>query len=192
LAGGYIVNPQVTVTVEEYKSQKVFVLGEVQNPGTYPLSGQTTVLEVLAQAGGPTSEAGSGVVVIRPTRPTGKVSPTRPQQSHDGDVMPVDLERLMDGDISQNVVLQNGDSVYVSKARHYYVFGQVKKPGRYPLASGTTVLKAITTAGGLTEIASVRRTKIVRERAGVRVKLKAQMSDRVLPEDIIMVPESFF
>ena len=88
--------------------------------------------------------------------------------------------------------LRDGDSVYVTQARYYFVYGEVKKPGRYVLTKDTTVLKAITTAGGLTEIAAVKRAKIVRERAGVRVKLKAKLSDWVSPEDIIMVPQSFF
>ena len=76
--------------------------------------------------------------------------------------------------------------------RFFYVFGEVKKPGRYPLEADTTVLKAITTAAGATEKAAINKTKIVREENGVRKEIKAKMTDLVKPEDVIIVPESFF
>ena len=72
------------------------------------------------------------------------------------------------------------------------MFGQVKKPGRYPLEADTTVLKAITTAEGATDKAAINKTKIVREENGVRKEIKAKMTDLVKPEDVIIVPESFF
>jgi len=76
--------------------------------------------------------------------------------------------------------------------RFFYVFGEVEKPGRYPLETGTTVLKAITTAEGATEKASINNTKIIREEDGVRKQIKAKMGDIIRPEDVIIVPESFF
>lgn len=76
--------------------------------------------------------------------------------------------------------------------RFFYVFGEVKNPGRYPLQMGTTVLKAISTAAGVTDRAAINGTKIVREEGGVRKEIKAKMDDTVKSEDIIMVPESFF
>jgi polysaccharide export outer membrane protein len=78
------------------------------------------------------------------------------------------------------------------RERYFYVFGEVKNPGKYEFEQGTTVLKAITTAGGVTDIASINRTKVVREEEGMRKKLKVKMNDPVFPEDIIIVPESFF
>jgi protein involved in polysaccharide export with SLBB domain len=76
--------------------------------------------------------------------------------------------------------------------RFFYVFGEVKNPGRYPLQMGTTVLKAISTAAGVTDRAAINGTKLVREEGGVRKEIKAKMDDTVKSEDIIMVPESFF
>lgn len=76
--------------------------------------------------------------------------------------------------------------------RFFYIFGEVKKPGRYPLEAGTTVLKAITTAEGATDKANINKTKIVREENGVRKEIKAKMGDIIEPEDVIIVPESFF
>ena len=132
------------------------------------------------------------VTVVHATGKTGAQGPASPQQASGSGVINVDLQRLLEGDLSQNVVLRDGDTIYVSKARYYYVYGQVQKPGKYVYTRGTTILKAITIAGGVTDIAAVNRTKIIREKGGVRIKLKATMSDWVFPEDIIMVPESFF
>lgn len=192
LRKGYIVNPQVTVTVKEYHSKKVFVLGEVVNRGTYSLTGQTTLLEILAKAGGPAPEAGKEVIVARPRNHVRKDNPTPLEEAREGEVIGLNLQKLMDGDISQNIYLQHGDTIYVSNAQYYYVFGQVNNPGKYVLQKGTTVLKAITIAGGVTKVAAVNRTKVLREKEGVRVKIKVKMTDPIMPEDIIMVPESFF
>jgi len=76
------------------------------------------------------------------------------------------------------------------KVKYFYVFGEVENPGKYEWEKGITVLQAIATAGGLTEKAAVRRTKVVREQGGGQVKVK--MTDPVLPDDTVMVPESFF
>lgn len=196
LSGRYIVNPQVTVTVKEYKSKKVFLLGEVggtpggQGPGTYPLTGKTTLLEILSLAGGPGKEAGSEVLVIRPKVKTN--SPLTPEKASKDETLSVNLRSLLDGDASQNIVLQPNDTIYVSRADYFFVFGEVKKPGRYNLEKGTTVLKAITIAGGVTEIAAINKTKVVREHAGTKTETPVKMNDPVQPEDIVMVPQSFF
>src|SRR5262249_10234335 len=61
----YLVKPQVTVTMEQVKSQQVNVAGEVKTPGSYPLRRESTLLEVLLQAGGVTANAGGNVLVLR-------------------------------------------------------------------------------------------------------------------------------
>ena len=195
LSGKYIIDPQVSVAVKEYKSKKVFVLGEVggsgKGPGTYPLTGKTTLIEVLTMAGGPTKDAGSEVIVMRPKN--SRENPVTPEQAgKDDKVIKVDLRRLLDGDNRQNIYLEPNDTVYVSKAAYFFVYGQVKNPGKYNLEKDTTVLKAITTAGGATEKAAVNRTKVVREKQGAKEEIRVNLTDLVGPEDIVMVPESFF
>src|SRR3990170_1913760 len=64
-ADGFFRNPQVTVAVEQYHSQRVFVVGEVRQPGTYPLTGDMTLVEALARAGSTTAAASGEVVVVR-------------------------------------------------------------------------------------------------------------------------------
>ena len=105
----------------------------------------------------------------------------------------VDTKRLFeDGDVTVNVPVQAGDSVYVPKAAFVYVNGEVKTPGVYKITKGLTVLKAITIAGGFTIKASEGRTRIIRKTEKGEAKIKAKFDDLVMPDDIIMVPESFF
>ena len=61
----YVVDPQVSVVVQEYRSQRVFVLGEAEKPGTYALTGQAALLDILSQAGGPSKAAGRQVIIVR-------------------------------------------------------------------------------------------------------------------------------
>ncbi|WAC06800.1 MAG: polysaccharide export protein [Thermodesulfobacteriota bacterium] len=195
LSGKYIIDPQVSVTVKGYKSKRVFVLGEVggseKGPGTYPLTGKTTLIEVLTLAGGLSKDAGSEVIVIRPKNI--KENPVTLEQAGKEDrVIRINLRKLLEGDNSQNIYLEPNDTVFVSKAAYFFVYGEVKTPGRYNLEKGTTVLKAITTAGGATEKAAVNRTKVVREKEGRKTEINITMTDPIEPEDIVMVPESFF
>jgi len=194
LSGRFIINPQVTVTVKEYRSKRVFVLGEVgekgKGPGVYPLIGKTTLMEILSMAGGPTKNAGSEVLVIRPKEKKG--NPVSLEKAKDEETIKINLRKLLEGDTSQNIILEPNDTIYVPQAEFYFVFGEVKNPGRYILEKGTTILKAITTAGGVTEKAAINKTKVVREIGGRKVEISVKMTDPVEPEDVIMVPESFF
>ena len=105
----------------------------------------------------------------------------------------VDTKRLFEeGDVTVNVSIQAGDSIYVPKAAFVYVNGEVKTPGAYKITKGLTVLKAITIAGGFTIKASEGRTRIIRKTEQGEVKIKAKFDDLVMPDDIIQVPESFF
>jgi polysaccharide export outer membrane protein len=81
-------------------------------------------------------------------------------------------------------ILEYGKKVYVN--------GEVRNPGAYKITKGLTVLKAITIAGGFTIKASEGRTSIIRKMENGEISIKAKMDDLVMPDDIIMVPESFF
>jgi polysaccharide export outer membrane protein len=105
----------------------------------------------------------------------------------------VDTKRLFEeGDVTVNVPVQAGDSIYVPKAAFVYVNGEVKTPGAYKITKGLSVLKAITIAGGFTIKASEGRTRIIRMTEKGEIKIKAKFDDLVMPDDIIQVPESFF
>ena len=193
LADGYFKNPQVSVAVEQYRSQRIFVMGEVRSPGTYPLTGNMTLIEALARAGSTTMDAGGEAVIVRP--PAGKAAsaPVLPNQVEASQVVRVSIGDLQSGQLSQNIALQDGDTIFVPRAETIYVFGQVKNPGAYPLKTkDTTVLQALSLAGGVTDRGSTSRIKIVRLVEGKKTELKAKLGDPVLPGDTIIVQERYF
>ena len=87
------------------------------------------------------------------------------------------------GDVSENITLRPGDSVFVPRAEVAYVFGAVRSPGKYVIRDDTTVLQALSLAGGGTEFAALNRIRIVRTVAGEQVEIRAELSDRVQPDD---------
>lgn len=194
LGDGYFKNPQVSVAVETYRSQRVFIVGEVRNPGTYPLTGDMTLIEALARAGSTTPSASPEAIVVR--APAGKATdgPTLPSQTGDAtDTRRVNLRELQSGGLSQNVALRDGDTIFVPRAESIYVFGQVRNPGAYALQSAdTTVLQALSLAGGVTDRGATSRIKIVRVVKGEKREVKVKLTDPVLPGDTIIVPEKFF
>jgi polysaccharide biosynthesis/export protein len=192
LADGYIKNPQVTVTVESFQSQRVFILGEVRAPGPYPLTGDMTIIEALARAGSVNPTAADEISIVRP--PAGKgAGPVTPEQAgNDTTVIKINIRDLQAGDLSKNVLLKDGDTIVVPKAQGVYVFGQVKAPGAYAMEKGTTVLQALSLAGGVTDRGSTGRVKIVRTVDGNKKELKAKLTDLVEPGDTLIVGERFF
>ncbi len=190
LADGYIIKPQVSVFIEEYKSQKVSVLGEVAKPGLVVLRGAYSLMEAISDAGGITPNAGDALVIQRKIN---KGSVKKSGTEKEDITITVDLRKLFEeGDVTANVPVMDGDSIYVPRAAFVYVNGEVKNPGAYKVTTGLTVLKAITLAGGFTPKAGDGRTKIIRKTDKGEVTLKAKMDDIVLPDDVVFVPESIF
>ena len=99
----------------EYRSQKVFVLGEAEKAGAYPLTGRTTLLGMLSQAGGPNKTAGrSG------GRPVPEVRAPVTPGTAGSTTLRVNLKKLLDGDASENLVLESGDTVYLPKQTSFF------------------------------------------------------------------------
>jgi polysaccharide export outer membrane protein len=90
------------------------------------------------------------------------------------------------------VVLNDGDTIYIPRAAHVYVFGQVKNPGSYPIHAGTTALQALALAGGVTPYAATNRVQVIRAVNGRKQELRIKLVDLVQPGDTIVVPERFF
>jgi len=190
--GGFFNNPQITVAIEQYKSQKVFIIGEVRTPGTYTLSGDMSLIEALARAGSTMPSASGEAVIVHPS--SKNVSgPVLPNQDDAANVVRVNLRDLENGIFSQNAVLHDGDTIIVSRAESVYVFGQVKSPGAYPLQQkNTTVLQALSLAGGVNDRGSTARIDIVRIVKGEKKQIRVKLGDPVLPGDTIIVHERFF
>lgn len=189
---GFFRNPQISAAVESYKSQKVFVVGEVRNPGTYVLSGNMTLIEVIARAGSTLPTATGDVVIVRAGSGTAAGIPPV-NRDDDTDVVRVNLRDLENGVFSQNAVLQDGDTIFVPRGESLYVFGQVRNPGAYPVQQkNTTVLQALSLAGGITDRGSTSRIRIIRIVKGERVELRVNLTDHVQAGDTIVVPQRFF
>jgi len=175
-------DPQITILLVQSRSQQVSVLGEVRAPGRFPIDSTTSLLDLLAAAGGTTETSGDTVFVIRPDV-AGNL------ERH-----PVSLRGLEDGRQSlQFLVLRGGDAVFVPPAEQFYIYGEVQTPNMYRLEPEMTVLQAIARSGGLTPLATTRRIQIKRRLAdGTVVEGKVELADRVQPDDVIYIREGRF
>jgi polysaccharide export outer membrane protein len=192
LDGRILKDPQVTVAVEEYRSQRVFVHGEVRSPGTYQLTGNMTVLEALARAGSTTSTAADSALIVRPAAGGQTAGRVLPGEDSSAQVIPVDLAALQAGSLKDNVPLRDGDTIVVPRAQSIYVYGQVRTPGAYPPEKGMTVMQALTLAGGLSDRGTTRGLKIIRTVNGKKKEVKVKLTDLVQPGDTIVVKERLF
>lgn len=193
LADGYLVDPQVTVQVTEFKSKRFFVIGEVNNPGTYPLTRRMTVIEALALAGGLKAEADPEIMIVRPKkRGNNPQSAVLPYEADPSELIRVKIREALEGKISENIEIMVGDTIFVPKVRVFYVTGEVKNPGQFTYRKDMTVLNAISAAGGFTEKAARKKIKIVREMDGRKIEIPARLDDLIQPNDTIVVPESFW
>ena len=192
LGEGFLNRPQVSVVITSYRSRSIYVLGEVRNPAKYNIEGQTTLLEVIAQAGSFTPNAAQTINILRyKDGLTGVAAgtPVVPGDPRGAEILRITQEDLREGRLSANIILQDGDTIFVPAAEKFYVMGFVKTPGQFVLQPGMTVRQAISVAGGLSERGSDRRIKIIRKVNGKDVELDAQMSDIVRPNDTIRVPQ---
>ena len=189
--GSFFKDPQLSAGVESYRSQKIHIVGEVRNPATYPLTGDMSLIEAIARAGSTLPTASGEVLIVRAKTGAAPAGPTLPTDEKT-DVRTVDLKHLQSGAFSENVALKDGDTIFVPRAESVYVFGQVRTPGAYPIQRSTTVLQALSLAGGVNERGATGRIKIVRFENGKQVEVKVKLTDVVRPGDTIMVPERFF
>lgn len=192
LTDGYLISPHVNVSIKEYKSQKVSVLGAVKNPGSYALKRKTDILEVISQAGGFTDKAGQIITIVRPNSIQRRVNPASSGQDSENEIIKLDLSDFKASSAYDNFPVMNGDSIYVNLAPRIFVTGEVKKAGEFPWEKGLTVRQAISLAGGHTDKASPRRVIITRMEDGKEKELKPKMDDLVIPGDIIKIPGRYF
>jgi polysaccharide export outer membrane protein len=194
LAKDYLYNPIVSVTIKDYKSKVVYVLGSVGKPGTYFLDRPTRLFDLLTRADGISVNLGKSLS-------NQKIHILRKRIECDSNGLEstkiktiyVDLYKLLiESEENANISLVNGDVVFVPKIQSIHVIGEVKSAGSFPYEEGMTVLKAISLAGGPTKIASTGNAVIKRIEDNKEIKIKVKMSDLVKPDDIIEVPVSFW
>lgn len=182
--GQYLVDPHVTFTVVQSRSQRVSVLGEVRTPGRYPIESNTTVLDLLAQAGGAT-EKGADIIYI-----------LRADQGGNLQRYAVNLKGTVDAKDATPAVLQTlrgGDSIFVPIAEQFYIAGEVRSPAMYRLESGMTLVQAIARAGGITERGSTSRVQIKRRGPkGDYIVISGKPNEKIQADDVITVKERIF
>ena len=190
----YLVNPQVIVSVKEYLSSKVHVLGDAEKPGLFYLTGPTTLLEMLSKAGGLSRTAGKDLVLVRSEGPKTGGAPGVTSTV----LLRFDLRKIQAGDVKENILLQNGDMMFVPKASAFFVLGEVNKPGTFPLDKEISVLEAVTLAGGFSGTAAPSGAKVLRRTAeGKQETISIDLSGAVPRDksfrledgDTVMVPK---
>ena len=205
--GQFLLDAHVSVMVADYKSKRVLVLGTVNNPGSYALQARERVLDALSKAGGisrrtgisgkSSGSAGKKGLIIRTQ------NPDTPEESKI--VININLKGLLeDGDQIANLYMQDKDVLFIPAAENFYIIGQIKEPGSFALTDREiTLVEAISRAGGFTPIAARNRVRIIRVEKGVEkiitVNVDAitdagkKIQDVIIqPNDLIVVPESFF
>lgn len=180
---GYLRNANVNVVVEEYRSNTVSVLGQVNQPGKIALRGNTSLTEILALAGGIKSGGGERLVLIR--------------EGSDGTQIRQEyyLNELLDrkADSQPPVMVRKGDTLFVPKAEQFYIHGQVQKPGTYTLDRPLNVMQALSVSGGFNPRANTNGVVLYRKQSDGTVEtLDVDLSDPIRDGDVLFVKESLF
>lgn len=178
--GDFIRDPQVTIVVVQFVSQKISVLGLVNKPGKYSLEEASHVIDLLALAGGVSVPAAADFATL---------------VHSDGNKTSIDLNALLAGDASQNHVVGNGDVIFVPRAPMFYIYGEVLRPGSYKLEKNMSVTQAISTGGGLTPKGTdgwpgpiVKR----RDAEGKEQEIDVDGSTLLQADDVLFIKESWF
>ncbi|HWR52632.1 MAG TPA: polysaccharide biosynthesis/export family protein [Bryobacteraceae bacterium] len=200
----YVREPDVTVSVTEYRSQPVSVIGAVKNPGVHQLQGRKTLIEILSLAGGLEQDAGSRVKITRGIE-WGRIPLKNATNDATGrfSVAEVSVQRILNATSPQeNILVRPHDVISVPRAELIYVTGQVQRSGGFVLndREGITVLQALSLAGGLDRSASPKNARILRrsngpERTELAVNMKSILEGKgedflMLPDDILFIPSS--
>lgn len=179
-AAKIIRDPNVTVSVADYRSRRVTVVGEVPEPGEYVLSSERTLVDILAQAGWVTAEGADYIVLTR------KGEDGTPGQYR------LRLAALTTGKYS-GMQAAPGDTIFVPKEQVFYIQGAVQDPGAYRYRDDMTVMQALAIGGGVTPRGS--RDRIVlkrRNEEGVIKTYEARLETELAPGDTIFVKERLF
>jgi polysaccharide export outer membrane protein len=203
LAEKYLQDPHISVFIREYRSQRISVIGAVKEPKVFEVTGQKTILDMLAIAGGLKDDAGNTLFVIRPSRSKGKTSDAQ-QGTGGGDprTFVINLEELLiKGDLALNLPLMHGDVINIPVSDKVFVGGEVWRPGGFLLkGKKMTLSQAIVLAGGVKPQAKGTQTRIFRYSqtgtgreiitANIYAIQKGEREDINLTDnDIIIVPK---
>lgn len=174
VAGAYFKNPVVNIEIGNYLSRTVNVAGKVTTPGVYPLDKNYRTLEMLLKAGW-IKDAGANYVYLR--------------RGSDYKEIQLDTEALVRGSADKDPLLEPGDTLFVPDADSFYIYGQVQKPGSYPILRGMTLRQAIALSGGVTASGSDRKVSLLRPGAK---ETDANLDLVIRKNDVLIVKERLF
>lgn len=186
--GGFVKNAAVSVFVQEQSTlvgATATLLGQVNHSGSYSLDpqspeGVTTLVELLAKAGGTTVNAADYCYLIR--NENGQQRKLR-----------VDLaDMLRNGDVKANLPLKDKDIVLVPEMDVFYIYGEVQRPGRYKLERNMTVMQGLSVASGLTPRGSAKGITLNRQIGSAVHSGDTNLEDKLQPNDVVYVKTAVF
>ena len=193
LQEGYLVDPQVSVILR-HVNRRYFVQGAVRLPGVYNIEGRPTLLELLTIAGGLDATHGATAFIIHKTQP----GPNDAEAVYD--MKKANLNALLRGDFTENTKVEPGDIIQIPPSDVFFVAGEVRAAGSFPLKEGMTLRQAISLAQNTNPTAAPSKAVIFREdgskeKKQVPVDITAVMRGRqpdveIMANDIIVVPNS--
>ena len=180
--GNFLRNPQVTIIVLQVRGSQANVLGQFNRPGRYPLEMAETKLSDLVALAGGVAPGGADVIVITGLR-NGQAFREE-----------VDLPALFGpGGQTRDIVVKNGDAIWVDRQPIVYIYGEVQRPGPMRLERGLTLLQALATGGGLTPRGTEKGIRVHRKSADGQVEVAQPARTDLLREgDVVFVRESLF
>lgn len=180
--GNFIKQPQVTVSLLQVRGNQASVLGQVNRPGRYPIeSADLRLTDLVAIAGGVATTGGERLVLVG----TRDGKPYRVE---------IDLPKVFaEGSRAADIIIQNGDVVWVDRAPMIYIYGEAQRPGALRLERNMTVMQALAAGGGLTLRGTEKGLRVHRKGADGKVEIvEPAMDDQLRESDVIYVKESLF
>ena len=180
--GNFVKQPQVTLVVLQVRGNQASVLGQVNRPGRYPIEvADMRLTDLLAMAGG-TATVGADMVVVTGTRNN---QPFR---------LEVDLPTVfVPGGKDKDLIILNGDTVWVDRQPIVYIYGEVQRPGPMRLERGMTLMQSLATGGGLTQRGTEKGIRVHRRAANGNVQIITPVMDDAMRDgDVVYVRESLF
>jgi polysaccharide biosynthesis/export protein len=180
--GNFVKAPQVSVLVTQVRGNQVSVLGQVNRPGRFPIEAPDLRLSDLLAIAGGVAISGADTVILVGTRSGQRIRKE------------VELSSLFrSANAEDDMLVQNGDVVYVERAPIVYIYGEVQRPGPMRLERGLTVMQALATGGGLSLRGTERGLRLHRKGADGKLQvLQPAMDDVLLDGDVVYVRESLF
>jgi polysaccharide export outer membrane protein len=201
----YIREPLVSITVTQYRSEFVYIVGAFRAPGLYPLQGRRSLIEVLTAVGGLQPNASRRIKIVRRSEAGPIPLPNAVEDAEKKlSSVEISIQSLAENvNPAEDIILRPYDTISVERAERVYVSGEVGKVAAIELGErdSISIAQALTEAGGFTQFAHRDKVRILRpvlgtnRRAEFEIDLKRVFEGKdidfpLLPNDVLYVPRS--